>query len=273
MNTTSSRNLVSDLNGVISDIRTGLSQFWNSQLRFRADGNCIHIAYPLLLNNGWQATFALIVEHDIEIVYRLTDYGRTIDELYLCGAKGNLVKKIMEERCRFFGVSIVNEELVKESNTPFTPIDIELYAECLQAISNLVFRAEQHVLRESAVKKVLDSIIKNEKLVAWESTILPGEVKREHQFDYVLGNKRIVACKIVENKNFDDFERNLEIWGFRINDAKRRTPSLKTAIVYNPDVHGITDQVIRLGEGISDLFVEYSENKKISDFLHNSDAA
>ena len=70
------------MNALFMEIKSGLLQFWSEQLRCTVEENALHIAYPLLMPDGWQLSFSLY-RNTITEVYELSDNGKIMDYLNL----------------------------------------------------------------------------------------------------------------------------------------------------------------------------------------------
>jgi len=254
-------------NKILSELRQGLVSFWDSQLQVRQEGNSFHIAYPLLHPNGWQISFTLECLDAPARHFRLTDNGRILRWLKDVGVSGQKFRSYLQERCAFFGVTLDQRELTCVSaNKMFTPTEIELYAEGLQAIAYLYYRAEPHSQGLGVVRQAFETILQSTNVTKRHDTVLKGRLISEIHFDYVVESTDVTACKLFERKT--DLRQSLEIWGFRFHDLHEYNPHVKRLVVYNPEVGRWDDETIQLAQGICDEFIPYDDGQRIKHFLH-----
>ncbi len=242
-------------------MRQSLLAFWDDQLRFRIDGTTCHIAYPLLAPDGWQIAFSLQCIMAPVTHFRLTDNGRTMQWLDDCCVSGRNAMAHLEERCKFLELSRDGRELVKVSAKPFTPEQIELFAEGLQAIAYLYYRAEPHSFSIGVVRTTFENVLRAGNLKLRSESSLAGKLIPQIHFDYVVQSHNLTACKLFERKT--DLKQNLEMWGFRFYDLHERDPAVRRLIVYNHEVGRWDDDTMTLGAGICDEFIPFNDGSRI----------
>lgn len=239
--------------------------FWDSQLRIRRVENSLHVAYPLLHPNGWQISFTVEVEQAPTQHFRLTDNGQTLRWLEDAGVTGKKAHDYLQERCTFFGLALDGYELTRTTFRFFSATEIELFAEGLQAIAYLYFRAEPQIQREGVVRNAFETLLQKSRLKKCPYNSLSGQLIPQIHFDYVIEDDDLTACKLFERKT--ELRQSLEIWGFRFYDLHEADPDVKRLIVYNPDVGRWDNETVQLAEGICDAFIPFNDGKRIKNFL------
>lgn len=231
----------------------------------RCEDNSLHVAYPLLHPNGWQISFTIELEKGPTQHFRLTDNGQTLRWLEDAGVSGKKAHDYLQERCTFFGLTLDGCELTRTGFKFFSAIEIELFAEGLQAIAYLYFRAEPQILREGVVRNAFETVLQKSRLKKCQYNSLKGRLIPQIQFDYVIEDDNLTACKLFERKT--ELRQSLEIWGFRFYDLHVAAPNVKRLIVYNPDVGRWDNETVQLAEGICDAFIPFNDGDRIENFL------
>lgn len=258
------------MNTIAKEIRSGLLGFWDEQLDLRVVEDAIHVAYPLLMPDGWQVSFSLYQSGVVGRIYELSDNGRVLDYLDDCLVSGKKVDAIIKERCEFFNISLDGRCLIHRFSKAPSPLDIELFAEGLQSVSHLCYRAETPRIPVNNAKRNFKRIVDVEKFKYTSNQYMRGKIIEKINVDYVIDGRNPVACKIAERKN--DILEFMELWGFRFEDLKKWDPRLKAMMVYNPDIGEWDGAAKRIGDEYCDLFSPYFDSKDIICFLKQAAA-
>ena len=131
------------MNIVIEQLVARQTGFWREHLHLtEGAGGRLHVAWPLLRYDGWQVSFALDPGTSGDGVWRLSDNGTTLKLLNDMGASGKVFTAHVKSRCELYAIAQENGELTKLKTSPFTPAELQLFAEAIQALSFLAYRAE-----------------------------------------------------------------------------------------------------------------------------------
>jgi hypothetical protein len=144
---------------------------------------------------------------------------------------------------------------------------LHLFGEALVSISHLIYRHElaspkaQHVY--NSVRGLL--VRKHFEFKEGEDAYVIGRVESHIRVDFLVTEKRIVACKTIERRGrMRDY---IEQWGFRWMDAKQRNEKLVRAMFYDPDNQEWDDDSKRIAEDVCEVFYPYFETEKIDKAL------
>ena len=251
-------------------IRSGLSDFWDSQLRFEIEGDDCHIAYPLLMPDGWQLSFSLYRKASPSQSFCLSDNGKIMSFLEDYGANSHTVRLLIKEKCGQFGIVKDGTELIRASAKPPTPLEVELYAEGPQAIAYLSYKSEPIHDRPCVAKRNFMMLIKTHQYKERMNRMILGETIGEIEVDTVLDMGCPLACKVAEKTG--KTREYMEMWAYRLWDAKKVDDRLSAIMIYNPDIGKWDDRSLNIGFKNWDLFAPYYETDKIVAFI-NSRAA
>ena len=250
----------------INTIKKGLTEFWNSQFQYNLEESSCHIAYPLLLLDGWQLTFSMYKD-SLQKVYTLSDNGKIFNFLQDNNVSGTIVKNIVEEKCKFFGIQNFNKELILKKTSLPTALEIELYAEGLQSIAYLVYRHEKAALQITHARKNFENFLKSRELVFKRDISISGKIIPSIKMDYQIEmkNNKKALCKITEVST--DLHNYMERWGFRFNQIKEANEDTRILMIYNPDFGKWDDFCLNIGQNICDKFTPYTNIEDITNFL------
>ena len=169
------------MNAIIEQLITGQSGFWRENLRItEGGGGILHVAWPLLRYDGWQVSFSIDPDSSGNGVWRLTDNGTTLSLLGDMGAGGKIVAAPVKNRCVLYDIAHENGELVKLKATPFTPVELQLFAEGIQSLSFLAYRAEPVHAGLGVARRNFQALIRARGYKVCSSRSLPGKIGRAH---------------------------------------------------------------------------------------------
>lgn len=246
-------------------IRKDLLDFWNTQLNFNTEPNAIHVAYPLLMPDGWQISFSLHVITGPSVYFKLTDGGRTFKYLTDNHVGGVKVNSLLKDKFQFFNMKRYGDELYMDYLERPTAMQLELFAEGLQSIAYLVYRSEKLHEKAFIAREMFERIVKVNDLKFRKEHCVAGKILGKIDVDYVVDRKQPVVCKIAEK--FTDINSYMQIWAYRFSDIKHENDKLRTLMVYNPDMGRWDEKSIKIGKSSCDLFIPYSDTDRIQEFL------
>ena len=247
--------------------RAELAKFWDQQLRIERTSKGLLIALPLLYPDGLQVILELRTITPSQAI--LSDRGETIAGLQTAGIdlslQGNA--QTLEDKLKVFELQQNGLELQKLIRLPLEGIDIHLFGEALVSISHLLYRHELASPRVLHVYNAIRDLLKEQDLtfLECEQAYVLGEVEQRIKVDFLITNRRHIACKTIERRGrMRDY---IEQWGFRWWDAKQRNQKLSRAMFYDPDNQQWDSESIRIGENICEIFYPYFETDKIKKAL------
>ena len=224
------------MNVIAENIRQSLLSFWNEQLVFRIESNAIHIAYPLLLPDGWQVSFS-IYHNKSSNVFEVSDNRITFDYLENYFPKQTSINKsIIDEKRKFYDLELLpNGILRKMFYREILPSEIQLFAEGLVALHYLVYRFEKHNLAENIPLKTVKDILFTHQIKYQINTTVAGKNLSKIPVDFLCG---VNVFRII---NSQDPLATIQIAGFRFNDYKMVMQQAKRVLIYNSDREGWND--------------------------------
>lgn len=245
-------------------IKPSLLNFWAEQFQFTREEDAIHIAYPLLLPNGWQISFSIYF-HSVGNVFELSDNHQITDYLSAYFSKTpNINKKIIKEKCVFFGIDQQDDgsfkKFIPES---IKPQDIQLFAEGMLSIAYLVYRFEKRNQMDSLPYETVKQIFISYDMPFETNLELQGKSFSKIHADFKQGNS---IFRVINSK--DPFLA-LQISSFQFNDYKLGNPNTKRALIYNQDnPHWTSDcQSIVESPDYFEFSAPYTDIKEITGFV------
>jgi hypothetical protein len=247
--------------------REALTRFWSEGLCVEQAKDGLIVALPLLYPNGLQVIISIRPITNFQAI--LTDRGETIMSLETSGVDLNLQRnsELLEEKLKIFELQQSGFELQKAVRLPLDGMDVHLFGEALVSASHLIYRHElatpktQHVY--NAIRGLL--VKDNFNFLEQEQAYVIGEVERRIRVDFLITDKRAVACKTVERQG--RMREYIEQWGFRWWDAKQHNKKLSRAMFYDPDNQEWDDESLRIGQNVCEIFFPYFEADNITKAL------
>lgn len=241
-------------------------EFLSEQMRCSCDGNAIHIAYPLLLPDGWQIAFSL---YDLAegCVCELSDDGKITEFLQNYFPKYSPeIKLFIRQKCEFYGIENCEWYFRKQFNAIPSAKDIHLFAEGLLAISYLVYRFEKRTDYDDAPFRTVREIFISCNREVKTDVCLHGKHHSRIHVDIQSG-KSIVRILSTRNPL-----QALQITGFQFNDYRMANPATERILIYNPDRKWSEDcqSLADCGEYF-DFAASYQEPDKIRDYVQSID--
>jgi hypothetical protein len=241
-----------------------LAKFWHEQLRVEAKGDRLFIGLPLLRPDGWQIVVTLQQISATRAV--LSDRGETIAALENAGLDlepSSLSRELLETRLKTFELIQDGLELVKEVKLPLDGLDVHLFGEALVSIAHLLYRHEPAKMRNEHVYQQVRGLLTRGhfKFVEGAAAVVAGRTEKQIGVDFLLNEKRVVACKSVERRGrVRDY---MEQWGYRWMDAKKKNPKLVAAMFYDPENQQWDEGSLAIGKEVCEIFHPYYEAEAI----------
>ncbi|MFT5108353.1 MAG: hypothetical protein ACI9UA_003997 [Pseudoalteromonas tetraodonis] len=240
-------------------LRDVLTAFWDEQFRIEETASGLAAAMPLMNASGWQVVVHL--EPVTPGYWLINDQGETLGGLDDAGKNPDTgkVRESVEAQCRFYGLQRDGLTLQKAIRYPFDPVEIQIFAEGLVALSHLPPKRQAEVVvnplhrMEASVQGYFDrkswTPIRRHKL--------RGQVEREIVVDFYSEERRPLAVQPVgRNRQLRGY---MEQWGWRWTDLGREHPDLIKAMVFDPDNQEWDLASQKIGEKVCDVFVPYTE--------------
>ena len=95
---------------------------------------------------------------------------------------------------------------------------------------------------------------------------LPGHIEESVKVGYYFEHHVPSAVEVIHKggRILDTMER----WGYRWLDLKKKNPTLRAAMIYDPDRQTMDPTSQRIGEEVCDLFCAYHETDRIVEFVN-----
>lgn len=249
------------------EVRQALSSFWDEQLSVRTFDTGLVLALPLILPDGLQIVVKISPVSSSHAL--LSDAGDVLKWLITRGINvdSDANKEWIEDRLTAFGLRKSGLVITSEIALPVQGLDIHVFGEALVSIAHLFIR---HETEEAYSAPAHEQIIRAFKEVGVEYSTnrkLSGAVEDAIKVDYYFQRHLPSAIQVLQKK--DRIIDTMERWGFRWSDLRRKTPELRTAMIYDPDRQSMDAVSRRIGEGVCTLFCAYYETERIMEFVAN----
>lgn len=238
--------------------------FWKEQMQCTVEKNALHIAYPLLDPTGWQLSFS-IYKNPTSRVYTISDNGKCISFLKDNKAYGDKVKELIIHKCEFYGFRDVNKELILETLTIPSSMQIQLFAEGLMAIYHLIYRHDETGVQINKAKRNFEAVLKHSQFKYQKNYHINGHIIKDIQVDYMIESHKKIVCKITENKT--DLHNYMERWAWRFDQIKQANKDTITMMIFNPNIGKWDDYCLNIGQNTCDAFLPYNNSSDIKKFL------
>ena len=168
-------------------------------------------------------------------------------------------RETIEAQARFYGFERNGLILQKAVRFPFDPVEIQVFADGLVALTHLAPKRQVSVSK-SAAYRMEERIGNYFYRHHWEPIRhhkLAGKVESEIVVDYYLERKRPLALQPIGRSH--QLRPYMEQWAWRWTDLKSAHPDLLKAMVFDPDAQAWDPVSRRIGEMVCDIFVPYYE--------------
>ena len=246
-------------------LKSSLLRFYDEQLQCRRTAEGIHIAYPLLLPNGWQISFS-IYENKTMVAYELSDNRLIYNYLENYFSRlPEISRAIIKQKCEFYGLELLEYGIFRKIITnEISPVEVQFFAEGLLAVSYLVYRYEKRGrMNNEPFETVREIFIQNSFPVETNIDLCGKHYKKIHA-DFKYGNS---VLRVINNR---DPLSSLQITAFQFNDYKLANADARRILIYNPD-HDWDSSCQSLADS-TDYFEfssSYLEREKIHRYLNS----
>ncbi len=246
-------------------LRDVLTTFWDEQFRVETTASGLVAALPLMDASGWQ----VVVHLDPLTADRwvISDRGETLGKLDDAGRNPASVgtRELVASQCAFYGIERDGLNLRKILSHPFDPVEIQIFAEGLVAVSHLRSKRpiEVGINPTHRMETRVAAYFERQRWTAQRHHRLTGLIEREVVVDFYAEGPRPLAIQPVgRNRHLRDY---MQQWGWRWTDLGRAHPELIKAMVFDPDNQDWDPASLRIGGEVCDVFVPYTEAEEALD--------
>lgn len=261
--------MIADENTLITETRRRLSSFWSYALQIEWERDRLHLAWPLMLPDGLQLVFELrpitgaaaILSDAGRILGRLAAEGLNVD----AGATADLI----ERRLAFFGLERDGFELRRPARLPIEAVEVQLFAEGLSSIAQLINRHEPEAEEESVARKSVERLFQLRHLEPRRNHALEGRLEKAIRVSYYLEGRKGLALEVVDRRT--NLHGYMQQWGWRWTDLHARHPQLVRAMVYDPDRQEWDAAALEIGRSVCEVFCPYHESEELGRAVEMAD--
>jgi hypothetical protein len=244
--------------------REALAKFWGDHLRAEDGKDGVLLALPLLYPDGLQVVVKITQISNVAAI--ISDQGEALSRLGTGGIDLSLSRnsEFLESKLKVFELQRDGLNLKKPIRLPIDGLDIHLFGEALVSISHLIYRHELASPKALHVYNAIRGLLKRKNFTfkEREEAVILGKVEPHIRVDFLVTEKRVLACKTVERRGrMRDY---IEQWGFRWMDAKQHNKTLVRAMFYDPDNQEWDDDSKHIAENVCEIFHPYFETDKIT---------
>ncbi len=248
------------------EFRRALTGFWSEQLTIESDRGGLVLALPLMLPDGVQ--IVVQVQPVAERRALLTDSGDVLRWLTNRGLnlKTETSRQWIDDRISTFELQRDGYELSREIALPVQGLDLHLFGEALVSIAHLIVRHETQQPVASPANEQIARVFADLAVPYQQRVKLSGLTEDAIEVDYFFDRHVPSAVEIIGKggRILDTMER----WGWRWHDLRRKTPTLRAAMIYDPERQIIDATSRRIGEECCELFCAYHETDRIVNFVN-----
>lgn len=250
-----------------TELRAGMSAFWNDALSVKPYGGGLCWTMPVMLPDGVQVVLRAREVTPGKVV--LSDGGETLQWLAMRGLQaenGGFVEELLRERCAFFGFEINGAALEKVLSLPLPPEEVQIFAEGLASVAHLIYRQERIFQDESVAVAQIQGALYANKVKFVRRKEIPVSPKRKISVDFYFEaaeRERVI-------KAFDQKSRQLDVvdlWARRWALLKNAHERMDMAMVYDEHVFQPVDEVRELAAELAAPCVPAHRVEDLGDFL------
>ena len=210
-------------------------------------------------SRGWQIELHLMPITATK--WLVSDCGRTLGLLDDAGKSiaAAATKDWVDTQARFYGFKREGLVLQKVTPYPFDPVDLQVFAEGIAALTHAAPRQQAVAALNTA--RVIEDRIGNyfyrRHREPKRNFKLNGSIESAIAVDYYLEDKRPLALQAVSRSS--NLRPYMEQWAWRWTDLRNAHPNLIEAMVFDPDNQAWDNEALKLGERVCDIFVPYYE--------------
>jgi hypothetical protein len=243
-------------------LRDALSNFWAGTLQIEEFHGGHAIAFPLMLPDGLQVVFHATEETPGKV--RLSDQGEVLRRLLCEGVNidAAATKAILDRRLEFYEIQRNGIELWCHMDLPFAGDRIQIFAEGLVGISQMILRHEPVAEEESVGRRGFERLIAGKGLVAKRNYPLEGAVEKNIRVDYFLETARPVAIEVVSRRI--QLHQYMQGWGWRWTDLHKKRPEVVRGMIYDPDRQDWDEASMEIGRSVCEIFCPYYDTETLT---------
>lgn len=257
--------MMTDGNNFVAQTQERLSQFWGETLQVVWQGDHAFLAYPLMLPDGVQIVFEL--RPTTATTGLLTDGGQIASRLAGDGLnlESESTSRLLDEKLAFYNIQRDGFELLRPISLPVDPVEVQVYAEGLLAVAHLINRHEPEANEESVARRSIERLFASRHLAPRRNHVLQGRLEQSIRVNYFIESKKALALEVVERKT--NLHGYMQQWGWRWSDLKLAHPTIRRAMIYDPDRQDWDSTALEIGRSVCDVFCPYHESAILDDAL------
>ncbi len=253
--------MIGDATKFITETRQRLTAFWSDALQTEWERDRLFVAYPLMLPDGVQLVFEL--RPITAAAALLSDGGRVLGRL---AAEGLNVEaggsaQLLEKRLAFFGIERDGFELRRAARLPVDAVEVQLFAEGLCSIAQLINRNEPESEEENVARKSVERLLHLRQLKPKLNHALEGRLEKAIRVNYYLEGRRGLAIEVVDRRT--NLHGYMQQWGWRWTDLHAKQPELIRAMIYDPDRQDWDAAALEIGRSVCEVFCPYHESGEV----------
>ncbi len=247
------------------NVRQMMGDFWSEALELGATRHGLSLAVPQTFPDGWQITLDL--DDQLPSGVKMTDRGRTLGWLAAQGqnTETDTLKRHLEFICRECEIERDGLELYQWVSGGVEAVQIHTFAEALVNVAHLYSLRDLKARTLDVPDQSLQRIFKDHQVEATRGKALDGHARKKVPVDYLVATRGPMAFQIIREQG--KILNTMERWGFRWNDLRTVTPSLRPAMIYDPHHQQIDRESRAIGETVCELFCSYEDTEQIHEFL------
>ncbi|MCY4281422.1 MAG: hypothetical protein OXD47_10460 [Gammaproteobacteria bacterium] len=247
------------------ELRELLNGFWNEALEIEPLPKGVAFTMPMSYPDGWQVTMELCCKTPVQ--YYLSDRGKTLSWLLGQGQSVGIdaVKDHLSRLYAEHAIEEVDGVLYRWLQAPLDPIDLQVFAEGLVAVSRLDILNEHRMAEENVAEKTVNRVFEDAQLTPKCHHKLNITYDRGVFVDYFVNLAKPVAIELIRNKN--DLPGTMEKWGYRWRELRKSYAGLTPVMLYDRNTQIIDSYSARIGRNDCDLFCGYDETDRIHQVL------
>lgn len=248
-----------------NDLRALLTSFWDGVLEIEQTATGLLFTMPVSYPDGWQVVLELTQMTPNGV--RLSDRGKTLS--WLTGQGQNIgtdnLRHHLQRLYAEHSLTEVQGVICRWLDLPLNPIDVQVFAEGLVAVSRLDVLKEHRLAEEDVADTMVRRILSDAQLEAKHKHKLSITRERAVSVDYFIEQRRPTAIQILKAKS--DISGSMEKWGFRWHELKNNYPGLAPIMLYDRARQVIDPYSRHIGETECELFCAYDETDRIHNAL------
>jgi hypothetical protein len=253
---------------LIAQVRSSWLDFHEQAFAAQANSTGLAIALTQTFPDGWQMVVDLLPVAPNKL--KLSDGGRTLGWLSARGqnVETDGLESQVRAICRQTSMEREGWELFRWVDNPPQGVDLHIFAEGLSNVAHLHYLHDPTPRGVDSADRTLRRVFSDRKLTVFENHPLDGKTERSVRVDFFLPATKPVAFQLLHRRG--RVQATMEQWGYRWQDLRKRHPSLKPAMVYDPAVQLIDEAAKAIGEEVCDLFCSYEDTDKIHALIQSA---